>query len=244
MSLSAEKKRLDAALVTSLSDAIAQRAEREGRFVPAHVTRGVGHVPQSRPVPGIEEPTTRAADSLATTMRLVKAARFNAAERLERKQTFSLFTQSTVALYFVGLAMWQAVYLGEIDPETDRLVTLVQLVSSVFTLMLGLLEAMNDYKMKAHYLHNCALTVSELAQELKILRPVNPIVVQDFRERYNEALKACPVNHARIDFLFAKLDGTGDRWSWAGVYARYVADVYGLYVVFLTVPPLMWWWMR
>ncbi len=76
-----------------------------------------------------------------------------------------------VALYFVGLAVWQAVYIGQIDDASNRLMTFIQLVSSVFTLMLGLLEAMNDYKMKAHLLHNCALAVSELAQELNIARP-------------------------------------------------------------------------
>jgi hypothetical protein len=187
-------------------------------------------------------PDTRAADQLVHTMRLVKAARFNAAARLEQKQAASLFTQSMVALYFVGLAVWQAVYIGQIPEATDRLMTFIQLVSSVFTLMLGLLEAMNDYKMKAHHLQNCALTVSELAQELMIAQPTDLEAVQAFRRRYNEALRACPVNHARIDFLFAKLDGRpADRMTRLGLSLRYVLDVYGLYALFLAVPPLIWW---
>jgi hypothetical protein len=187
---------------------------------------------------------TLAADQLAATMRLVKAARFNAAERLESKQAASLFTQSIVALYFVGLAVWQAVYTGQIDDVSGRLMTFIQLVSSVFTLMLGLLEAMNDYKMKAHHLHNCALAVSELAQELKIARPTDPLVVQEFRRRYSDALKACPVNHTRLDYLYAKLDGTTDRTAWISIRLRYVLDVYGLYALFLAVPPLLWWMHR
>jgi hypothetical protein len=146
-----------------------------------------------------------------------------------------------VALYFVGLAVWQAVYTGQIDDATGRLMTFIQLVSSVFTLMLGLLEAMNDYKMKAHHLHNCALAVSELAQELRIARPADPIAVQEFRRRYSDALKACPVNHSRLDYLLAKHDGTSDRATWVSMRARYVLDVYGLYALFLAVPPLLWW---
>ncbi len=189
-----------------------------------------------------EQEAGREAEHLGATMRVVKAARFNAAERLERKATVSLFTQSTVALYFVGLAVWQAVYADQIDDATNRLMTFIQLVSSVFTLILGLLEALNDYKMKAHHLHNCALGVSELAQELRIARPTEPAAVQDYRRRYNEMMKACPVNHSRIDYLFAKLDGTDDRAGFAGVYARYIIDVYGLYALFLAVPPLLWWW--
>lgn len=197
--------------------------------------------PQLSVVP-VAPPDTRAADHLAHTMRLVKAARFNAATRLERKAAVSLFTQSMVALYFVGLAVWQAVYVGQIDDATNRLMTFVQLVSSVFTLILGLLEAMNDYKMKAHHLQNCALAVSELAQELMIARPGDPETVQAFRRRYNEALRACPVNHARIDFLCAKLDSQpADRMTRIALSTRYVLDVYGLYVLFLAVPPLIWW---
>jgi hypothetical protein len=110
--------------------------------------------------------------------------------------------------------------------------------------MLGLLEAMNDYKMKAHHLHNCALAVSELAQELKIARPTDPMVVQEFRRRYSDALKACPVNHTRLDYLYAKLDGTTDRTAWISIRLRYVLDVYGLYALFLAVPPLLWWMHR
>ena len=187
------------------------------------------------------KPDTRAADQLAATMRIVKAARFNAAERLERKQAASLFTQSMVALYFVGLSVWQAVYAAQIDEPANRLYTFISIVSSVFTLILGLLEALNDYQMKAHHLHNCALAVSELAQELKIMRPENPLAVQEFRRRYNEVLKACPVNHNRLDYLHAKLEGTKDRTAWAAVMARYVFDVYALYVLFLLVPLLLWW---
>jgi len=215
------------------------RSER-GSVAIAHPQRDAPGTERARL--SVVPPDTRAADQLVQTMRLVKAARFNAAMRFETKQSVSLFTQSMVALYFVGLAVWQAVYVGQIDDATNRLMTFVQLVSSVFTLMLGLLEAMNDYKMKAHHLQNCALAGSELAQELRIARPTDVQEVQAFRRRYNEALRACPVNHDRIDFLFAKLDETAaDRTARVVLSIRYALDVYGLYVLFLAVPPLIWW---
>jgi hypothetical protein len=226
MTMAAESRRVSPALVPPLETSLAART-RIGR--PATV------------LAEFDAPDLRPADQLAATMRLVKAARFNAAERLARKQAASLFTQSMVALYFVGLSVWQAVYIGQIDEPSNRLLTFISLVSSVFTLMLGLLEAMNDYQMKAHHLHNCALVVAELAQEIKIARPTDAGAVQEFRRRYNEALKACPVNHNRIDYLFARLDGTGERGAFGLVYARYVLDVYGLYALFLAVPPLLWW---
>ena len=113
----------------------------------------------------------RAAEQLLAAMRTVKAARFNAADRLERKNTVSLFAMSMVSLYFVGLSVWQAVYASTLDEATNRLVTLVSIMSSIFTLVLALIEAMNDYRMKAHHMHACALAVNDLYHELQLLRP-------------------------------------------------------------------------
>lgn len=238
MGLPAEKPPLNAGLVSSLEASLETRRHAVTSLTPVPATPIPPPLPSAAPLnPG----AAREADRLAQTMRLVKAARFNAAERLERKATVSLFTQSTVALYFVGLAVWQAVYAGQIDDATNRLMTFIQLVSSVFTLILGLLEALNDYKMKAHHLHNCALAVSELAQELRIAQAADVATVQDFRRRYNEVLKACPVNHSRVDYLAAKLETDDSRSGATTLYLRALIDVYGLYALFLAVPPLLWW---
>jgi SMODS and SLOG-associating 2TM effector domain family 5 len=191
-------------------------------------------------LPGMRS-DSHAADKLVAKFLLVKSARFNAAARLERKQTVSLATQSIVALYFIGVSVFQAVYFGQIDDATNRLLTFVQIVSSVFTLILGLLEALNDYQLKAHHLNVCALEVSELAQELEIANVSDRQVIQDFRRRYSEALRNCPANHSRLDFQFAMLDGKGDARAWSMIYARYLIDVYGFYAIFLSVPPLLWW---
>ena len=43
-------------------------------------------------------------------------------------------------------------------------------MSSVFTLVLALIESMNDYKMKAHHMHACALAVNDLYHEFKLMR--------------------------------------------------------------------------
>jgi hypothetical protein len=172
-------------------------------------------------------------------MHTVKAARFNAAERFERKQAVSLFAMSMVSLYFVGLSVWQAIYAAGVTESGNRLITLVSIMSSVFTLILALIEAMNDYKLKAHHMHTCALAVNDLFHELKIQRHAEPAVVQEFRRRYNEVVRNCPFNHARVDYLLAR---AGRRVSlsdkvWA--HARYLLDVYGLYGLCLLTPPLV-----
>src|SRR5512145_3447645 len=122
-------------------------------------------------------------DQLVRTMHTVKAARFNAAERLERKQLVSVVALSIVSLYFVGLSVWQAVYAASLSEPANRLITLVSIMSSICTLVLALIEAMNDYKMKAHHMHTCALAVNDLLQELRLSQTNSAAVVQDFRQR-------------------------------------------------------------
>ena len=179
------------------------------------------------------------ADQLIQAMHTVKCARFTAAERLERKHLVSVFALSTVSLYFVGLSVWQAVYGTTLTETASRLVTLVSIMSSICTLVLALIDSMNEYKIKAHHMHACALSVNDLLQELRTLQTQDIAVVQDFRRRYNEVVRGCPHNHTRVDYLMAKSE-RATRWetkTWA--YARYVFDVYGLYGACLLMPPLV-----
>jgi hypothetical protein len=181
----------------------------------------------------------RAAEQLLAAMRTVKAARFNAAERLERKHALSLFAMSMVSLYFVGLSVWQAVYAPMLDEPANRLITLVSIMSSIFSLVLALIESMNDYRMKAHHMHACALAVNDLYHELKLMRPSDTAVLQEFRQRYNAAVRRCPYNHTRVDYLMAKAEGAVPWADKAWARLRYALDVYALYGFALIAPPLV-----
>jgi hypothetical protein len=185
------------------------------------------------------DPDARAAEQLLSAMRTVKAARFNAADRLERKHTLSLFAMSMVSLYFVGLSVWQAIYASGLSEAANRLITLVSIMSSIFTLVLALIESMNDYRTKAHHMHVCALGVNDLYHELKLTRAPDTALLQDFRRRYSEVVRSCPFNHAHVDYLMARVE-RGVRWDervWA--WLRYLGDVYALHGFCLLMPPLV-----
>jgi hypothetical protein len=214
----AEPPRLAPRLVTSIEEAIAARR------APKVFAAASAMAP---------------ADRLLSAMRTVKAARFNAAERFERKNTLSMFSMSVVSLYFVGLSVWQVIYASLLDEPTNRLITLVSIMSSIFTLVLALIESMNDYKIKAHHMHTCALAVNDLYHEFKLAPPGDDSKVQEFRRRYNEIVRGCPLNHARVDYLMARAE-RDVAWSdvlW--VRLHYVWDVYALYGAALVIPPLV-----
>jgi hypothetical protein len=213
--------------------------DRQHGIAPSVVSSIEAAMATRRAANGTGAMDARAVEQLLAAMRTVKAARFNAADRLERKNMVSLFAMSMVSLYFVGLSVWQAVYGSTLDEATNRLVTLVSIMSSIFTLVLALIEAMNDYRVKAHHMHACALAVNDLFHELQLLRPVDAGQVQEFRLRYNAAVRSCPYNHARVDYLMARAERNvpWDERAWARL--RYVLDVYGLYGVCLAAPPLV-----
>jgi SMODS and SLOG-associating 2TM effector domain family 5 len=179
------------------------------------------------------------ADQLLHAMHTVKAARFNAAERLERKHLISVFALSMVSLYFVGLSVWQTVYAANLDAATNQLITLVSIMSSICTLVLALIDSMNDYKIKAHHMHTCALSVNDLLQELRLAQTSDPGVVQEFRRRYNEVVRGCPFNHTRTDYLMARAERNVPWETRAWTHVRYTVDVYGLYSACLIGPPLV-----
>jgi hypothetical protein len=213
--------------------------DRQHGIAPGVVSSIEAAMAARRAANGAGATDARAVEQLLAAMRTVKAARFNAADRLERKNMVSLFAMSMVSLYFVGLSVWQAVYGSTLDEATNRLVTLVSIMSSIFTLVLALIEAMNDYRMKAHHMHACALAVNDLYHELQLLRPLDAGHVQEFRLRYNAAVRSCPYNHARVDYLMARAERNvpWDERAWARL--RYMLDVYGLYGVCLAAPPLV-----
>ncbi|HEY5829609.1 MAG: SLATT domain-containing protein [Hyphomicrobiaceae bacterium] len=216
-------------VVSSIEEAIAARRG----------ARNVGGTGAGGPATAAGAADARPAQQLLAAMRTVKAARFNAAERFERKNTLSLFALSMVSLYFVGLSVWQAVYAPALDEAANRLITLVSIMSSVFTLVLALIESMNDYKMKAHHMHACALAVNDLYHEFKLMKAPDAGLTQEFRRRYNDVVRSCPYNHARIDYLMARAE-RGLPWEEkAWVHLRYALDVYALYGICLAVPPLV-----
>jgi hypothetical protein len=209
------------------------------RIRPSVVTSIEQAAAARRAHPGLPRPPGSPADQLMHAMHTVKCARFTAAERFERKHFVAVFALSTVSLYFVGLSVWQAVYGTTLSEAATRLVNLVSIMSSICTLVLALIDSMNEYKIKAHHMHACALAVNDLLQELRVLPAPDVVTVQDFRRRYNDVVRSCPYNHTRVDYLMAKAERSTNWEARGWAYARYILDVYALYGLCLLAPPLV-----
>jgi hypothetical protein len=88
-------------------------------------------------------------------------------------------------------------------------------------------------------MHACALAVNDLYHEFKLAPHPDAALIQEFRRRYNDAVRSCPFNHSRIDYLLARTE-RGVSWrekAWTQI--RYVGNVYALYGLCLIASPLL-----
>ncbi len=204
---------------------------------PASVSLARGAV--RRPGPGLAEgDATSDFEQLRRTLRTIKTARFNAADRLELKRMLSLFTMAMLALYVGGLTVWLAVHAAEIDTATGRVVMLATIMSSVLSLCLALLDWSGGYQLQAYHLKRSGQAIADLLEELELSRPAGSAALVAYRRRFGDLLRGCGCNHQQVDYLLARADETGCGRDKAWAHARYLADVYALHGAFLLAPPL------
>src|SRR5262245_29761871 len=101
--------------------------------------RAVGDLP----TPQFRPDTLESAKSnLVKDIRIVKRARFNASKRFETKNDFSLGASSIFSFYLIFVAVYMPLYEDAITKDKMRLLNLISIASSVFILMVSLIQAM------------------------------------------------------------------------------------------------------
>lgn len=185
--------------------------------------------------------SSRQHKDLLDRMNIVKRARFNAHSRLEQKHKVSIFTLSLISLFVVAISLYALTYNMILPLGVKSAITFASIISSIFIIIVGLLESQNNYQVRAMQLHKCAMEITDLHQKLQIDSSLNRDELQDYANKYQSALQACPYNHDDIDYLMAKISGR--RASDIGwdltlqVYVTYYLDVYGLSAIILSIPP-------
>jgi hypothetical protein len=193
---------------------------------------------------------------------IVKAARFNAAKRLERKQSAGTVTLAIVALYGGLISVFNLMFKHRVGGDARDVLEYVAVVSSWLTLIIGLTETMKGHGANGRELHDCARDVNNLAKQLAATPIYDEQHLQPFLARYREIIERCRPNHETIDYRLAELDlSRAERerlrqredWDERGhdrqlLMARvtYHLLTYWFYVVIWVTPPLvglMLWWL-
>ena len=181
---------------------------------------------------------------LLSTMSKLRAARFNAAERLSRRYRWHSLSLVIFSIYVIALSILPQFFPG-ISDTTRSVIGFVSIVSSVFVVALSVYSAFSEDVVRGKYLHDNAKRVTNLYQQYKIEALAHEegksrkIDTSRFEREYATIMDSCPYNHDGIDFKSAmiQIENTkGGKRFWA--QAEQLFDTYFWPVLAIILPPL------
>lgn len=197
-----------------------------------------GAVPRHQPPQlALVEPEFKA--KLLADWQLVKRARFQAADRLGRRNNASLITLSTVALYGGLITVFVLIFKDSLTPHMRSICDWVSVVANWLTLTFSLTEQIKDYSGQSRALHECGQKVNDLRKRLQATPISAPQQLIPFVQAYEAIIAECGPNHDELDYEIARLGssrpisgmdaramraelGRLKRWSKSKTYAIYV----------------------
>lgn len=140
--------------------------------------------------------------------RIVKAARFNAAKRLERKQTASLLAFALAGTAGFVVPFFTLLFTERLAPHTKNVLDFASYVSGALSLTIGLVEQAKNYPALAQRFHKCGLAVNSVLRRLRNVPDPDPVLLDQLSKEYEQALLECEANHDDLDqaIAFAKRD--------------------------------------
>ena len=164
-------------------------------------------------------------------------ARFNAYRRLRCRQDMSIFSISILSLY---LMVEPFIPEGTLSTEAEEWRKAIVVLSSVFILILSLLEARKSYELKAERLHNNAMVLNKLYDLFKIESSDDEKkkIIRD----YHLSIASCPENHEPSDEALFR---ASHRHEFNVGFLKaicinvvYFIQTYWLYITLMLLPPL------
>jgi hypothetical protein len=180
---------------------------------------------------------------------ITRGARFNAARRLSNKQYWSIASISFLSIYGISIPIIQGALDSVICADVQRSYSVISTISSVFILVLSLLEGSKNYQVRAERLHSSALQLSGICREVEFLKlkyksqevDVSSHLVE-ISNKYERLILECQENHETEDFRLFQIQ---NRHHFEIAFARAFFDRillflkdYWLYIISITVFPV------
>lgn len=137
-------------------------------------------------------------------MKSAKGSRFNAAERLGRRdrqinQMIAFISGCVIIVTLLPLYF----HLGS---TPTSVVSFATIAFSVFILAMSLLQYSNADPVRAEQHHRCGLEINALRRELRATQIATGDELLRFSRRYDETLQKYSINHETVDFERYKLE--------------------------------------
>ncbi|KQM51517.1 hypothetical protein ASE69_20730 [Sphingomonas sp. Leaf208] len=192
---------------------------------------------------------SRATDDLLRKMWQTKSARFNAHHRLERRHRISIGATSLLSCYLVAISLYQIVFESSISPIGIKLLSVTNIVVSVFLIMITLIESARNYGTEAERMRENALAISRLYNEFQALTTTEADQRRDrFASDYSGTLSDAQLNHKDLDRNLFRIPNARElKIAWPDFLliilntALLLVLEYWLYLSLVLVPPLLFW---
>jgi hypothetical protein len=146
---------------------------------------------------------------LVTVMGRTRAARFGAADALQKKERISVSVVAFLSIYLLGWSVLSLSYPEWLTPDHSRFYTVVSVVSAAAILAITLMDQSFQRALKAEKFQANALQVSLLMRELEreLVEPQPDFTrMSELASRYENYILQTAINHSPMDHLKAQLD--------------------------------------
>ena len=179
-------------------------------------------------------------------LRVVKRARFNAAVRHERQEKATTTAFAIAGIFGFVIPYFLLSLEGALPRQVARIIELTALLSGGLSLVLGLIERGADHQDRARRFHQCGLDVNRLLRHLEAAELHDDSQLRSFHDAYDSILRACGLNHARIDMDMAR-GGDGGTMSVLGMKMQRITylrwrlgwHIHGAYISVCVLPMLL-----
>ena len=179
-----------------------------------------------------------------------KGARFIAANRLELHDKWSTISISLFSVYIISLN------LLVLFPEDKRLpifsdqnITYSTICLSVLIIVISLIFASRNYKLRAHKLHECGRKITGIYDKVSVWKSTNYLPSNSEIERisseYLDILDKYE-NHNHIDFLLFQSNNLDDYKTikcknlfWLRTKSQFYLQTTGIYILVILLPVVL-----
>lgn len=173
-----------------------------------------------------------------------RGTRFNAYERLRRRQRRSFYATGLLSAYLIIINLLQPFNLLVL-PSDSNMINFISVSLSIILLVFVTIENSAEYNLKGDNFHNCSKELGRIFNDLHSLMDKNETDQTKYEEigkRYSEVLDRYD-NHSPIDYEVHKTKHIHDfklNWlqrQWILLRANFLNDFH--YFAFMFGPPIL-----
>ena len=136
-------------------------------------------------------------------MKVTAGCRFNAAERLKRREKSSNILVSVYSALLICVSI--ATFALPMGSSLIRYASFGGIVASILLLVMSMKNFAHGFGVEAEQMHRCALEINELRRSMQALNGIElDSRLSEFTYEYSAVLQKWSVNHTREDFLSYK----------------------------------------